>query len=169
MHTTLLRATAVPYQDCLDTTRPYTRLQTLGDQRRNPYLVYRYDDNGELVRVPHVRYNAQQESSMGVYSCGNPEPDRVTFRRTVQAWREYLEIKPQLDALFRDMSNMSNYYEWEAMRTNAQEQLRSAYYFDTSDVNSRNNVNQMGLDTLCRIAERIHAQYADAAPITVSH
>lgn len=158
MHVSARSFASIPLQDSLDSTRPYTRLSSLGERRHCAHLVFRYDDSGELVRVPNMPYNAERDTSMGVYSCGNPLPDRVRFHRTVSAWREYLKIKPDLDALIQRLSSMADFLEWEARRAEALEELRKAYYFDTSDVNSRANVNQLGLDTLCRIAERTAGQ-----------
>lgn len=162
MHAIQSPAHAISFQGFLDSTRPYTRVQPVGDARHSAYLVFRYDDSGELVRVPNMPYNAQRDTSLGFYSCGNPPPDRVSFHRTVAAWREYLLIKPELDALMDRLTRVDEFHEWERRRGEAVKELRQAYYFDTSDVNSRDSVNQLSLDRICLIAERVAGKTSSA-------
>lgn len=158
MHASPSPAHAIPFQGFLDSTRPYTRVHPAGDSRHSAHLVFRYDDSGELVRVPNMPYNAQRSTSLGFYSCGNPLPDRVDFHRTIAAWREYLLIKPELDALMSRLTSVAEFHEWERRRGEAVKDLRKAYYFDTSDVNSRDSVNHLSLDRICQIAERVVAK-----------
>lgn len=119
--------------------------------------------NAELETLAAAHELDAHNEGMGHYSCGNPLPDRVSFHRTVQAWWSYLEFKPQLDAAFAAIMTMEDFYEWEAGCARALEDLRAAYYFDTSDINSRSNVRLMELVNFERLMARLAVRTTQAS------
>lgn len=119
--------------------------------------------NAELKDLAEAHELDAQNDGMAVYSCGNPLPDRESFARTMAAWAEYLEVRPQLDAAFSAIQSVDDVHEWERMCANALQELRTAFYFDTSDINSRQGANQMQIGNFENLVSGLQRQRMLAA------
>ena len=72
-----------------------------------------------------------------IHTCGLPLPDRVNHPRTFEAMVDYMASKPVRDWMRDDISGPASRLEWELAEQEAEEMLQYAYFFDTSDVHSR--------------------------------
>lgn len=97
------------------------------------------------------RSKAAQES-MGFYSCGNPLPDRVDFHRTKVAWLQFV-ASSSARAQTQGLSYQA-LIALESQELQSLSELQDAYYFDTSDVNSRLSCRSLGLCDFRDIAAR---------------
>ena len=86
----------------------------------------------------------------------------LTFENMIPAITTYSAAK---DWLYRELDQMvatgnltdTNFAEWEKRLTENEDMIREAYYLDTCDRNSRNNVAGTNADTLVSLAKQIMA------------
>ncbi|HET8869663.1 MAG TPA: hypothetical protein VFM48_04405 [Aquabacterium sp.] len=79
----------------------------------------------------------------GYHSSGLPRPDRVHYARTFEAMADYLASKPERDWIRDEISDPASCRAWEILEKEAEEQLQYAYFFDTSDIHTRDQVRRI--------------------------
>lgn len=121
-------------------------------------IARRYRDRiTELEGLLEAQVIEARNEGMGIYSCGNPPADNINLPRSQAAVDRYLSIlKPAIDAAFEKMFSGDDFYgslkEWEDLKEQAREELCLAFYFDTSNINSRDNCNRMTAERIVHLA-----------------
>lgn len=91
----------------------------------------------DMAERAKVYDELEQAMCSGYLSSGLPLPDRVNLARTREALAEYLATKPARDALRDAISDPASCRAWEIIEQQAEVSLQYAYFFDTSDIHSR--------------------------------
>lgn len=141
-------------QEKIDASKRDTRLSP--DAREDIARRYRarITELGSILEAQEI--DARNEG-MGIYSCGNPTADNVNLPRSRVAAERYLgTLKPAIDAAFDRIFSGDDFYgalkHWEDLAEQAREELCQAFYFDTSNINSRNNCNRMTAERIVHLA-----------------
>lgn len=116
------------------------------------------------AHVEELRVAAANEG-MGIYGCGLPLPDRKTMARTAATYPAIKErIDGAFDAIFTDDDVYGAYARWQSIQADGLAELQAAFFFDTSDVNSRDACRLMGLESIAEVLERCqrHQRGADS-------
>ena len=79
----------------------------------------------------------------GYHTSGWPLPDRVNYARTFEAMADYMASKPERDWMRDEISDPASCRAWELVEQAAEEQLQYAYFFDTSDIHTREQVRRL--------------------------
>lgn len=148
------RDAIVQIQGKIDQAKHDPRLSTHARQD----IARRYRDRiNELEGLLEAQMIEARNEGMGIYSCGNPLADNVNLPRSRSAVDRYLNIlKPAIEAAFEKMFSGDDFYgalkEWEDLKKMAREELCLAFYFDTSNINSRENCKLMDVDRIVQLA-----------------
>lgn len=141
-------------QEKIDASKRDTRLSP--DAREDIARRYRarITELGSILEAQEI--DARNEG-MGIYSCGNPTADNVNLPRSRVAAERYLgTLKPAIDEAFDRIFSGDDFYgalkHWEDLAEQAREELCQAFYFDTSNINSRNNCNRMTAERIVQLA-----------------
>lgn len=106
-----------------------------------------YDDEAACMRF-------------GIYNSALPEPDNVNMPRTVLAWHEYLTREaPVIKMLFDGFTTVEQFYAAEEAEQRALYTLQSAYYFDTSHINSRDDCRLLALEDIARTVKHVTSRH----------
>ncbi|MBI3382057.1 MAG: hypothetical protein HY019_08635 [Aquabacterium sp.] len=91
----------------------------------------------EMADRAKVYDELEQMMCCGYHSSGLPLPDHQHHARTRAALAEYLETKPERDAMRDAISDPASCRAWEIVEQQAEVSLQYAYFFDTSDIHDR--------------------------------
>ena len=86
-----------------------------------------------------------------IHTCGLPLPDRVNYPRTFAAMVDYMATKPVRDWMRDDISGPASRLAWELAEHEAEEELQYAFFFDTSDIHSREDCRRMSALEIYRV------------------
>lgn len=166
VHASLTRLAIIEIEAKIDSTKRDIRLSPAAKAD----IVRRYMERvSELTSLLSDQEIAAQNEGMGIYSCGLPPADNVGLPRTRAAVAHYLaKVKPGIEAAFERMFSGDDFYgafkEWEDGLIGCADDLRLAFYLDTSNINSRDSCNRMDVDRIVELARRASHAPAEAAP-----
>jgi len=147
------------------------------DTRLSPHaredIARRYRERiCELETLLEAQEIDARNEGMGIYSCGNPTADNVNLPRSRAAAERYLgTLKPAIDAAFDRIFSGDDFFgalkDWEDLAEQAREELCQAFFFDTSNINSRDNCNRMTTERIVHLAlKAAHKQPEYLMPTT---
>ena len=97
----------------------------------------------EMADQATVYDDLEQIMCSGYHTSGLPLPDRVHYARTREALADYLATKPARDEQRDTISDPHSCRAWEIVEQQAEVFLQYAYFFDTSDVNDRDQCRRI--------------------------
>lgn len=86
-----------------------------------------------------------------IHTCGLPLPDHVNYPRTFEAMVHYMASKPMRDWMRDDISGPASRAAWELAEHEAEECLQYAYFFDTSDIHTRDECRRLSAVEIYRV------------------
>ena len=132
------------------------------DTRLSPHaredIARRYRERiCELETLLEAQEIDARNEGMGIYSCGNPPADNINLPRSREVAQQYQDtLKPAIDAAFARIFSGDDFYgalkKWEDLAEQARQELCQAFYFDTSNINSRENCNRMTAERIVHLA-----------------
>lgn len=97
----------------------------------------------EAAEQARVFEDLERMMCSGYHTSGWPLPDRVNYARTFEAMADYMASKPERDWMRDEISDPASCRAWELVEQAAEEQLQYAYFFDTSDIHTREQVRRL--------------------------